>query len=274
MLRSLKDLERYTVNATDGDLGTVVNFLLDDQHWVVRYLVVEAGGFLDGRRVLISPIFFRQAEWLTHRFHLALTLDKVKHSPSVNVDKPVSRQHESAYYGYYGYPHYWGGSGLWGMGAYPGMLMAGRFNEAPAQHPTRLSGDVHLRSARDVQGYHVQGNDEAIGHVADFVVDDETWAIRYLVIDTSNWWFGKKVLVAPHWASRVSWEDSKVYVDMSREQIKNSPEWDGTAAINREYEARLHDHYGRPAYWASGGSPEEAQLVQHSGSHKGVETHK
>ena len=102
MLRSLKDLERYTVNATDGDLGTVVNFLLDDQRWIVRYLVVESGGFLDGRRVLISPIFFRQAEWLTRRFHLALTIDKVKKSPSVNVDQPVSRQHEQDYYGYYG----------------------------------------------------------------------------------------------------------------------------------------------------------------------------
>src|ERR1039458_3522420 len=118
MLRSLKDLERYTVSATDGDIGTVVNFLLDDERWIVRYLVVETGGFFGGRQVLISPISFREVDWSTHRFHLALTIDKVKNSPSVDTDKPVSRQNERDYFGYYGYPYYWGDSGLWGMGAY------------------------------------------------------------------------------------------------------------------------------------------------------------
>ena len=265
MLRSLKDLERYNVSATDGDIGSVVNFLLDDQRWVVRYLVVETGGFLGGCRVLISPISFRQAEWSTHCFHVALTMDKVKNSPSVDVDKPVSRQHELDYYSYYGYPYYWGYSGIWGMGAYPGLLGAGRWNAAPAEHSDKASGDVHLRSAAEVRGYKIQGSDEAIGHVDDFVVDDETWEVRYLVVDTSNWWFGKKVLVSPHWASRVSWEESKVYVDMSRQKIKNSPEWNPNAAINREYEARLYDYYGRPAYWAGSERPEEAQPTHHSG---------
>ena len=267
MLRSLKDLERYTVNATDGDLGTVVNFLLDDRRWVVRYLVVEAGGFLDGRRVLISPIFFRQAEWLTRRFHLALTIDKIKKSPSVDVDKPVSRQHEEEYYGYYGAPYYWSGEGLWGMGAYPGMLIAGSMDQAPPQSADVVSGDAHLRSAREVQGYGVEGSDGAIGHVEDFLVDDETWAVRYLVIDTSNWWFGKKVLVAPHWASRISWEESKVHVDLSRLAIQKSPQWSPTEPVNREYEARLYDYYGRPVYWADGERPEEAKVLQHAGSH-------
>src|SRR3989339_1019822 len=104
MLRSLKDLERYTVRATDGDIGSVVNFLLDDERWIVRYLVVQAGGslFLNGRMVLISPISFRQADWSTQYFHLALTMDKVKNSPSIDVDEPVSRQHERIYYRYYG----------------------------------------------------------------------------------------------------------------------------------------------------------------------------
>jgi hypothetical protein len=267
MLRSLKDLERYTVSATDGDLGTVVNFLLDDRRWILRYLVVESGGFLDGRAVLISPVFFRQADWLTRRFHLALTLDKVRHSPGVDLDLPVSRQHEHDYYGYYGYPHYWGGQGLWGMGAYPGSLAPGGWDDVSARHAGEASGDPHLRSARDVQGYGIQGTDQEVGHVDDFLVDDETWAVRYLVIDTSNWWLGKKVLVAPHWASHISWEESKVYVHMSRQEIKESPEWDPNAPVNREYEARLYDYYGRPVYWADGDQPEAAQLAHHAGSH-------
>ena len=254
MLRCLKDLERYTVRATDGDIGSVVNFLLDDQHWTVRYLIADTDGFFDGRRVLISPISFQKADWSTRRFHVALTRDKVKKSPSINVDKPVSRQYERDYYRYYGYPNYWGYSGLWGIGAYPGLLAAESWNDAPGER-TDETGDVHLRSASEVRGYHIKGSDDAIGHVEDFIVDDKSWEVRYLVIDTSNWWFGKKVLVAPHWASRVSWEERRVHVDLSRQAIKNSPEWNVSAAVNREYEARLYDYYGRPVYWQGGTQP-------------------
>ena len=245
MLRTLNDLERYKVHATDGDVGRVVNFLLDDEQWVVRYLVVEVG-FLNARRVLISPISFRDVEWRHGHFHLVLTKDQIRNSPSVDTDKPVSRQHEWDYDQYYGYAHYWGGGvGLWGLGPYPMEL---RGNASPGQRD-RESGDVHLRSAREVCGYEIRGTDGAIGHVGDFIVDDDTWTIRYLMVDTANWWFGKKVLVAPHWATRVSWPERTVHVQLSRDQIKSSPEWGGTAAINREYEARLYDYYGRPVYW-------------------------
>jgi hypothetical protein len=270
MLRSLEDLARYRVSATDGDIGSVADFLLDDERWTIRYLVAETGDFFDERRVLISPISFRQAEWLTHRFHLALTMDKIKNSPSVDVDKPVSRQHERDYFRYYGYRHYWGDAGPWGMGEDPSLLAASTWNERPAEHCDEQTGDVHLRSARELRGYHIQGSDEAIGHVEDFIVDDESWGIRYLVIDTSNWWLGKKVLVAPHWASRISWEESKVYVDLSRQAIKDSPERNASAAINREYEARLYDYYGRPVYWAGSDGPKNARAAAPLGERSGV----
>ena len=267
MLRSLNDLESYTLTATDGDLGTVSNFLLDDERWTVRYLVVEPGLFHDGRRVLISPIFFRQAEWATHCFHLALTKDKIRNSPSVDVDRPVSRQHERDYFRYYGYPYYWGYSGLWGMGNYPGLLAP--WNEPPANRE-EVSGDAHLRSAKEVVGYDIQGGDGPIGSVVDFVVDDETWRIQYLVIDTSHWLFGKKVLVAPEWASRISWEERKVYMDLSREAIKNSPPWHSGAAIDREYEEHLSDHYGRPTYWGEEDRRGEPAARQGEGGHPGL----
>ena len=269
MLRSLKDLERYSVVATDGDIGSVANFLLDDLHWTIRYLVAETGGFFEERRVLISPISLRQADWSTRRLHVALTRDKVKKSPSIDVDKPVSRQHEQDYYRYYGYSYYWGFPGLWGMGAYPGLLAAGRWNDAPDERADE-TGDVHLRRASEVRGYHVQGSDEAFGHMEDFIVDDENWQVRYLVIDTSNWWFGKKVLVAPHWASRISWEKSKIYVDLSRQAIKDSPEWNAIAAVDREYEARLYDYYRRSVYWGSNDQPAAGVAQPHpSESHPG-----
>lgn len=264
MLRSLKALERYTVGATDGDIGTVEDFLMDDGRWVIRYLVVQTGGslLLDGRRVLISPISFRQVEWSTRRFHLAVTMDKVKNSPSVDVDKPVSRQHELDYFRYYRYPYYWGYGGSWGMGVYPGLLSGPRWDEVP-EPSDDAPGDVHLRSARELRGYKIQGRDEAIGHVDDFIVDDETWEVRYLVVDTSNWWFGKRVLVAPHWASRISWEENRVYLGMSREAIKNSPVWDASDAVDREYETRLYDYYGRPVYWLTGDPPGKPNSGDH-----------
>ena len=267
MLRSLKDLEQYAVSATDGDIGHVANFLLDDERWIVRYLVAETGGFFSGRRVLITPISFRQVDWTTRSFHLALTRDKVKNSPSVDVDKPVSRQQELDLFGYYEYPYYWGYAGLWGMGAYPNLLAAGGRNQVPAKPEPAESGDVHLRSAKEIRGYHIEGADAAIGHVDDFIIDDETWAVRYLVVDTRNWWLDKKVLVAPHWTNRISWAEKKVFVDLSRQAIKNSPEWNATAPINREYEARLYDYYGRPVYWDSGDRPVKAPPPhQHSAS--------
>jgi hypothetical protein len=268
MLRSLKDLERYKVGATDGDVGRVVNFLLDDERWAIRYLVVETGSFFNERQVLISPISFREVDWSTQLFHLALTKDRIKNSPSVDVEKPVSRQHERDYYGYYGYPYYWGYAGLWGTDEFPGLLGAGTSNGSLVVPATEV-GERHLRSANEVRGYHVQGSDEAIGHIADFIVDDNTWAIRYLVIDTSNWWFGKEVLIAPHWANRVSWEEQMVYVEMSRQAIKDSPEWNAAAGINRQYETVLYDYYGRPAYWDSTGqsllSPQAHQSKSRSG---------
>lgn len=259
MLRSLKGLEGYAVSATDGYIGSVANFLVDDERWVIRYLVVETGGFFSGRRVLISPVSFRQVHWRsTLGFDLALTMDKVKNSPSIDVDKPVSRRHELDWFDYYGYSHYWG----------PGLRTTGRSNEAPAVQSEEQPGDVHLRSAKEIRGYHIEGTDAAIGHVDDFIIDDETWEVRYLVIDTANWWPGKQVLVAPRWASRISWAEKKVFVDLSRQAIRNSPDWNPSAPVDREYEARLYDHYGRPVYWNS--SDRAAQTPptnQHAGSH-------
>ena len=257
MLRSLKDLEGYMVTASDGDIGSVADFLLDDERWVVRYLVVQTGGFLslEGRQVLISPISFREADWSSRRFRLALTSEKVKSGPSVDVDNPVSRQYEQTYNGYYGYPRYWEYDGFWGMGAHPSALSTGMWNEASPARSNKPSGDAHLHSDKEIRGYHIQGSDEAIGHIRDCIVDDETWKVRYLVIDTSNWWLGKSVLLAPHWASRISWIERKVFVDLSRQKIKDSPEWKPGTGVNREYETRLYDYYGRPVELLPEGFP-------------------
>ena len=262
MLRSLKVLEHFRVNAVDGDIGRVVNFMMDDSTWTVRYLVVDTGGVFAGRDVLISPISFGQVDFSASRFHLSITMDRVKNGPSVNLDLPVTRQHEREYYGYYGYPNYWEYGARWGMGGYPGAMASGMYTSTH-ERPAEPTGDPHLRSARALTGYHIEATDGSIGHVRDFVVDDETWEVRYMVIGTSNWWPGKSVLVAPSWASRISWLDRKVYVDMTRAAIERSPEWSTTFPIQREYEELLHRHYGRIPGWASRDRTFEANAPRH-----------
>ena len=254
MLRSLKDLEGYGVSATDGDLGKVENFLLDDESWTIRYLVVDTGGFFTVRSVLISPLAFRSIEWAPRFFHLALTKDKIMHSPGTDTDLPVSRQHERDHFLYYGYPNYWGASGVWNLDSVSMTMLPPTFGR-PEGEGSGTPDDSHLRSARVLSDYHIPGSDDEIGHVEDFIVDDETWAIRYLVVNTSNLWFGKKVLVSPFWATRVDWEHAMIHLGLSRQEIKDCPEWNADAAVNRSYEERLFAYSGRPVYWDRGGLP-------------------
>jgi hypothetical protein len=256
MLRSMKALTGFTIGATDGDLGQVETCYFDDASFTVRHLVVDTGRWLSGRKVLISPRALRDLDWDAQRIHAALTTAQVQQSPDIDTDRPVSRQQEIEYDRYYEYPSYWTGPYLWG--AYPapylsGPLPASSFEqERRWEWAAREGGDPHLRSSAIVIGYHIAATDGAIGHVEDFLVDEATWAIRYMVVDTRNWWSGKTVLVSPGWVTHVDWDASQVEVDLTREQIKNSPEYDPSGPVQRDYEARLHDHYGRPGYWTGG----------------------
>jgi hypothetical protein len=247
MLRNAAQLEGFAIRATDGELGTVYQLYFDDETWAIRYLTVTTS-WLGGRRVLISPISVTHADWQAKRLDVALTKKQVENSPDIDTDKPVSRQHEIAYSGYYGYPYYWGGPFLWGPAYYPGGVMAASGDVMTDQIQCE-SVDSHLRSTKAVTGYDIEASDGAIGHVAGFIVDDEAWAIRYIEVATKNWWPGKKVLVSPAWIERVSWEDSKVYAGLTREAIKNAPEFVDFTPITRDYENRLHAHYGRSPYW-------------------------
>jgi uncharacterized protein YrrD len=255
MLRSIKALDGFTIGATDGDIGTVKDCYFDDRSYTVRYIVVDTGGWLAERKVLLSPIALREMDWAGKRITAALTKAQVEKSPDIDTDKPVSRQHETVYYGYYGYTPYWAGSYLWGAYPYPYLGAGPSLSAAELAREQRWSWeaeereDPHLRSAGAVTGYHIQATDGDIGHVADFFLDEDSWAIRYLLVDTTNWWAGKKVLVAPAWIKRVDWDHSKVHVTVTRAQIKTSPEYDPIRPLERPYETRLYDHYKVPPYW-------------------------
>jgi hypothetical protein len=267
MLRRATELIDYKLGAIDGEIGKVIEFYFDDHSWTIRYLVAETGGWLSLRQVLISPYALGPAKEDARVIPVDLTREQIEKSPSFNSDRPVSRQYERNYYSYYGWPGYWVGPYEWGLSPYP---MRGRrdWSEADRQAaddsygPGRAHGldessearratdeDPDLRSTADVTGRDIQAEDGEIGHVGDFVIDDETWAIRYLIVDTRNWWPGKKVLISTRWIERISWAESKVFVNLTRDAIKRAPEYTERTLITRDHEIKLHRHYDREGYW-------------------------
>jgi hypothetical protein len=246
MLRTASHLKGAGIAATDGEIGSVHDLYFDDLTWTIRYLVVDTGTWLPGRQVLISPRSVRSAPD-QDRVPVALTKEQVKGSPSIDTEKPVERQYEETYSQYYGFPYYWTGPYRWGTTPYPGEGPLSEARATSAMSPP--GGNPSIRSVHNVTGYYVEAIDGDIGHVEDFLVDDREWAIRYMIVDTRNWWPGKKVIISPEWINRVSWPDSRVYVDMSREGVKTAPEYDADRPLEREYETRLFGHHNRRIYW-------------------------
>jgi hypothetical protein len=252
MLRNTHDLKGCTIAATDGDIGHVKDFYFDDRAWMVRYLVVDTGSWLLSRKVLVSPVALGPLDWAQRKLQARLTREQVRDSPDVDTDKPVSRQHEQAYLSYYGYPFYWDGAGMWGGEPYPVPPV-----EELAAHS---HDDPHLRSCAEVVGYHIQASDGPIGHVHSLLLDDASWAVRYCVVSTSNWWLGHQVLIAPQWISAVNWESSSVSVNLSRQSVQDAPPYDAATPLDREAEEGLHEHYGRTGYWGQPTGPEIRRL--------------
>ena len=255
MIRSMKALHGFTICTTDGDVGTVRECYFDDMSFTVRYLVVDTGKWLSGRKVLLSPIALHAVR-LEHKcVEASLTKAQVEKSPDIDTDQPVARQHETNYFGYYGYAPYWKGENLWGASPYPhpGSLApehhAGFGPERRWVWAVRRGTNPHLRSSHVVTGYRIKATDGDIGHVEDFLVDDESWAIRYLVVRTGRWCSDRKVLLAPAWIEQVDWHHSEVHVKVTRAQIEKSPKYDPTRPIERAYESQLEGHYGQPGDW-------------------------
>lgn len=248
MLRSAEEMIGYRILATDGEIGDLKDFYFDDKFWTIRYLVIDTGRWLPGKLVLISPLAAGEPDSEERRVPVTLTREQVKNAPTADSEQPVSRQYEASLRQYYGWPFYW-------VTPTPGEIPAGvplggvPPVEAPDKGGVEPKGDPHLRSVQEVVGYQIAAADGEIGHVEDFIADAKAWTIRYLVVDTRNWLPGRKVLVALPWVDAVEWTDRSVHVGLTKEQIKQSPEYDPAQPVSRDYEQRLYDYYGRAAYW-------------------------
>lgn len=248
MIHNEMKIRNYKINATDDELGSVDAFLFDDKDWTIRYLLADTRKWLPGRKVLISPISIKTVNHEEEQVSVQLTKKQVKDSPDIDSDKPVTRTEELKINQFYGWGNYWGALGVWGSSMYPLYLM----DETPDQQLLEMEEDLeqsHLRKTSEVQGYDINAKDGKIGHVKSFLIDDETWNIRYIVIDTKSWGHGKDVLIAPAWINEVSWTDKSVHVPFDKESVKDAPEFDPDAPLSRAYEEKLYSFYGKQPYW-------------------------
>ena len=250
MLWNACAINGYAMSASDGRFGAVSDFLFDDVSWLVRWLVVDTGKFLSRRKILLPPLVLGHPDPNGREFLVRLTKQQIKDSPEIDSDQPVSRQMEAHVYNYYGWFPYWG-TGPY-MGGYDLMddpmavspaLESRRRREHVADTP-RSDGDPHLRSIEAVTGYRIHANDGEIGHVEDFLVNDTDWSIHYLIVDTKNWWPGKKVLISPKSAREINWTDRLVNLDVNRQKVKDSPIYDASKTVDGAYEERFHNYYG------------------------------
>lgn len=256
MLRRLNQLTGFKIAATDDQIGSVQDFYFDDHTWTVRYMVVDTGPWILGRQVLIPAAAIETVNWEGSTISLPLTTEQVKNSPDISLEQPVSRQHEIALHEHYGWPGYWYAapamaSPMGGMYAVPvppesvvDPLTEDEMPDAPEEQ-----GDPHLRSVKEVVGYDIQATDGSIGHVEDFFAGENEWRIRYLLVDTRNWLPGRKVLIGVDWAERIDWSERDVIVNVTREKVQDSPEYDPQAPLSRHYEENLHNYYHLSGYW-------------------------
>ncbi len=219
MLHNITDLYGKKLNARDGDIGHVKDFYFDDKSWAVRYLVVNTGTWLTGRLVLLSPHAFGALEPQEETLHVNLTRKQIENSPSIAMHRPVSRQYEEDYYLYYGWPAYWEGGGMWGTAGFP-VTTAPTTTKARPHHGHNQRDDIHLHSTTAVQGYHLQAADGQIGTVSDFKVNDKTWAIEELIVETGHWYAHQKIIVPTAKLERLSYEESKVFTTLTRAVIQ------------------------------------------------------
>ena len=221
MWHNLKGLYGHSIAASDDTLGHVKDFYFDDHTWVVRYVIVDTGNWLTGRAVLLSPHAFGHLAPTDGSLRVNLTRRQIESSPSIDSHKPVSRQYESEYFSYYGWPNYWMGGAIWGFTGFP-LVVAPSTEDLDAMEKRHESDDPHLRSTRAVTGYHIETTDGTVGHVSGFLVDDQSWAIRELVVETGHWYSGKEILIAPAKIQRISHEESKVFVNLTMADLERT----------------------------------------------------
>lgn len=249
MLELASSLKDFALQASDGEVGEIADFLFDDRTWAARWLVVDAGKWLN-TKVLLDPAAVGQADRDRLDLPVALTRAQIQGSPKLSEHEPVSVQSERHLYDYYGrepmsVENAFGANPIASKYSAPPLFLFAPQAEAAAE--PRVC-DPNLRSLNAITGYHVEGHDGALGKVEDLLIDVVHWSFPYLVVDTGDWWSRKHVLISRHAVKEISWADRQIRVEVSRHQVKASPPWTAIGDVDSNYEKDLRDRYDWPGH--------------------------
>ncbi|MEZ6046428.1 MAG: PRC-barrel domain-containing protein [Planctomycetaceae bacterium] len=242
MLISCNILPGYQLKAIDGDFGTVTDLLFDDKHKIVRYFVIDCGNWLQKKEVLLSPVAFEAPDHDSFSISTILSRKAIEDSPCIETRPPVSKQAQNTLADYYDWPMFWS------------TIPHEHLQYSEGTEFIRNSHEDQLRSLNEIKGYSIQCDEGELGHIEELIVDTDSWTLRYVTIDTGRWLPGKKVIIGIDWLTRISWEEQKAYLDLSKTQVRNAPLYDPRTPVNREFEKEIYDYYGRPTYWKEAGT--------------------
>ena len=239
MLRSLKAMHGYAIQATDGEVGHIRDFFFDDSTWHVRYLIDDTGNWLPGRRVLISTTGLGEPDWRNESFHVRHTKEQIENGPGIETDQPVSRQMEARLFEHFQWMPYWAPLGS----ADPaGMIMPPVMAAAPVDtaYDGTDEGDPHLQSLQDVFKYYVEGagDGENLGHIADMIVDDQRWQIVSVILDTGTWLRGKQIELPTDRVRGIVPDEGKILIDVSRGETETCEPFNLTQFASEQLEAK------------------------------------
>lgn len=232
-----------TAQAIDGKAGSIHDILFDDDSWKVRYLVVRSGVWLEERMVLIPPQAFLYATEGAHEVHVTLSCDQIRQSRSLEADPPfyLQRQIDAATTA----PTLWMTYGSLYDPVIP--LYGPALMQAPPEGADvkreKPDYDPHLRSVREISGYQLEDADGEAGQLVGFLVDNEVWALRYVVIQTGSWFAKQQRLLTVSHISAINWERRTLTTSLHRERIAASPEYADALLLDPAFENRLLQYY-------------------------------
>jgi hypothetical protein len=256
MLRSIEDLKGCKVSCPDGELGAVAHVYFDDEMWGIRFIVIEAMGWNNWQEVWVSPLSVRGIDFAVGVVTLNLTQRQMTGSPPIDTRNAISRLQETKLFDYYGCRPYWAARPTSTYASHPAGSNDSRpglesLQLRPTLHVKGSRADIHLLSAQQAGSFSVATADGVIGHVTDFVFDDETWVVRYMTVDTRDWWdSAREILLSTEWIESVDSVRFTVSTTLTRDAVEHSPAYVDAVPLNRMYETQLHNFYGREAYWS------------------------
>jgi hypothetical protein len=239
-LRFDDTIKNMSIRATDGDIGKCVDLLFDERFWTARYLVVETGGWLSGKKVLIPIVSVDRIDLTRDRVELCSTMKQIEDAPGIDTDAPVSRRHEISILDYYAYSNYWALSGVWGGAADP-MLLRNPLDSPEVTIPPETEGDPYLRSVEEIIGYQINTVDDDIGTIKECYVCPRNWFIKYIEVETGSWFSKQRVLLKSEVVSDVSWTDRTISGTLSRQDVENAPAF--TPPLTEALQADIDEYY-------------------------------